>query len=194
MAKPFSEEVFEYGHAHNIPVVYVVPSRSESDDGSAELRNRGREVLRENLGRFGIVHLPSYVRVDSQGVIQSIWTGTVSSAKHNMVFASIVSGNSLEQYKSINRNELSDYLAKEPEAQMLGLSEIGKASGMTSLPFDELGVRAKYELDKTRPVVIDCKTALEPLACQDAGMRLVKEDFQHVVVVDLERRTSDCEP
>jgi len=127
-------------------------------------------------------------------VIQSIWTGAVSSAKHNVVFASIVSGNSLEQYKSIKRKELSDYLSKEPTAQILGLSEIGKVPGMKIFPFDELSVRAKYELDKSRPVVIDCGTTLEPLACQDAGMLLVKEDFERVVVVDLERRTSDCEP
>jgi hypothetical protein len=65
---------------------------------------------------------------------------------------------------------------------------------MRIIRYDELGAGAKYELDPARRVAIDCNTAPEPWICQDAGMRLAKEKFRDVAVVDLERRKSDCEP
>jgi hypothetical protein len=43
-------------------------------------------------------------------------------------------------------------------------------------------------------VAIDCNPAPEPWICKDAGMVLAKENFRDIVILDLERRKSACEP
>ena len=87
--------------------------------------------------------------------------------------------------------------------QLLLLSDPAKSghsavprSGYKIIPVGELGVRAKYELPKTRPVVVDCSAGSIPQwFCQEAVLLLLKEQIPEVIAVDLATRTASdyCE-
>jgi hypothetical protein len=187
----FGDELCAYGRAHSIPVYYVVPNRSAADSGALEIKSTGRVVLREDLTEFGIVNLPTYLRVDNFGVIRSMWTGTVSPAAHDEITESLVSGSSLEAYQTISSDELQGYINKA-EVQLLALSELNRRPGSKMIPFSEMDVRAHYELDSNLVTIVDCQTTLHPSQCQAAARMLVKSRFKKVVVAGLPKRVSDC--
>jgi hypothetical protein len=189
--RDFSEEIDSYGKDHKLPIIYILPSRPDLDAGAAELSASGKTVLRANLHDFGVIHMPTYLRVDSSGVIQSRWTGSVATALRGEVFASLVVGSSLDAYQVIPATEMDAY-ASRPRAQILALSELNKRPGSRVIPFSELDIRAKYELERDATTLIDCGTTLHPWQCQEAAMDLAKARFAEVVVVGLPARSNTC--
>jgi hypothetical protein len=190
-SKPFDEQLFDHETGLGIPVFYLIPLGVANDEAAEDLRKSGRMVFRQDLADFGITHLPTFLRVDDQGTIQSIWTGSVSSDQHDAVFASLVLGSSLEGYKTMSEAEAASYWDR-PETQVIGLSDIGRRPHMKIIPPDELELRAKYELSKELVTLVDCGTTLLPGTCQNEARMLKKGGFREVFVVGLPVRSNVC--
>ena len=192
--KPFEEDVFEYCQAHNIPVFYVLETTSDNDARARELVMSGRTVVRHDLKSFGITRLPTALRVKGSGKVESMWTGTVSHARHDSVLASVVSGSSLQSYRRIELSEINSYSNRG--LQLLALSAI---SGQVTfngvkkiIPVGELSVRAPYELNPRIGTVVDCGSTLVPMQCQSALITLAKLQYTELIAAALPSRRENC--
>lgn len=96
-------------------------------------------------------------------------------------------------YRSVGEGQLYPVLRDTPNAQLLILSRMGYTAVETGnaqlIPLRELGVRAKYELQSESPVVVDCRTAIEPVKCQDALLILAAGHFNHLIAIDAAKRS-----
>jgi hypothetical protein len=192
--RSFEEILYEACRLRGIPVVYVLPEVAASDDRAKELNTMGRTVLRVNLLEFGISRVPTALRVDSRGIVQSVWTGTVPLDSRGEVLDSIVSGPSLQAYQRVSPSEAATYAAHD--YQVLALTGIRGPIPIPGermiIPANEVAARAKYELDPNRGVLVDCASARNPKSCQEAAVTLLKEHFKRVLAVGLPARPNHC--
>jgi thiol-disulfide isomerase/thioredoxin len=191
-AQPFEEQLNQYGENHDIPVFYVFSQDARNDALAIQLRQAKRTVIRANLRVLGVRRTPSFLRVDDQGIVQSMWTNSIPPGTESEVLAGLATGH-LETYDKVSAAELAAYLT-DSNYRILALSEIGHdlAPRASVIPFSELGVRAKYELNPEQRIVLDCGTALSPLACQQAAIVLSQMRFKQVIAVGLPPRRPGC--
>jgi hypothetical protein len=191
--KPFEEELYQYCLAHAIPVYFVLPERQDSDEWDRELTQSGRRVIRQKLTSFGVSRIPAILRVSGQGTVKYMSTGAVGRDRRDAVFAALTSGASVPTYELIAERDVASY-ARGPHIQILGLSEIGRREGIPymDIPFGELGLRAKYELNSDEVTIVDCGTTLSAMDCQSAALTLVNLRFRKVMVAGLPKRVVRC--
>jgi hypothetical protein len=190
LSKDFSDELYAYGKRNGIPVFYVVGERSSLDLGAHEIASTGAFVLRANLSRFGIMQEPTFLRVSSEGIVESRWFGTVPAGRRKDVLNSITEGTSLESYQRAPASEF-DQLLKSERIQLIALSEHGRP-GSKLIPLNELDARWRYELNPNLRTLLDCSTAQIPVQCEDAAILLSKSGFNDVVAVGLPKRPTAC--
>jgi hypothetical protein len=133
---------------------------------------------------------PTFLRVSSEGTVESRWFGTVPADRRKAVLDSITDGTSLESYRWAPASEF-DQLLRSDHVQLIGLSEHGRP-GSKVMPLTEIDARWRYELDPNLRTVLDCGSARMPVECQDAAMFLSKSGFKDVVAVGLPRRPTAC--
>jgi hypothetical protein len=161
VGKPFDDEIADYWRSRGLAVFYVLAPKRENEARARELSAAGGSVIREEPRDLGIRSVPTIMRVDARGVVQSIWTGTVPESEHDAVFASLVSGSSLQGYRTVPGGAVPDY-ARDSNVQLLTLSPRGQRPGLVykTIPVNELAVRAKYELDRGRTTLLGCPSGL----------------------------------
>jgi hypothetical protein len=194
VTQPFSERLYAYARKNGMPAVYVLPADRRIDREVAEMVSGGKTVIREDLSAFGVIDMPTFMRVSHEGVVKSKWTGTIVKERESEVFDSLVTGTGLDSYGVMTPADLEDP-AKSAGMQVLALSSIGTQGRKPSavIPFNEVSIRSRYELDPDTPTVVDCGTSLSPGECQRAAFLLVKSDFNKVMVSGLQSRRNDCQ-
>jgi rhodanese-related sulfurtransferase len=80
--------------------------------------------------------------------------------------------------EEIGESELGKLLAARPRPTLLDIRERadfkrGHREGAVNIPRDELAVRGWIEIDRSRPVVIDC-SQVETAQCQQAARMLIR--------------------
>jgi hypothetical protein len=182
-SKPFSEVLYGHAQSLGIPFYYVFPKDSSSDEAANALAVMGRAVIRMAPAALGVAFIPAFLRVDSRGVIESRWTGTVPEKGYDRILASLVSGRSLEDYGVIRQSDFDAY-AKRPDVQVLTLSGIGEKPGVAAkrIPAGEVMDRADYELDSNLLTLVDCATTLRAFDCQNVAMWLAKKNYRVIAV------------
>lgn len=189
-SRDLDAELTSYGKANDISVYRIRQGTSFSESPSEV----GTREMTADLRKFGVVSLPTFMRVRSDGLIESMWTGSVPNEDHNRVFDSIVSGRSLDRFERISSSEFNQY-PKDNGYQIIAISEIGLREGTPTkvIPAGEIGTRARYELDRDVLTFVDCDSSLNPGSCQNAALLLLKQGF-NVVMIGLPKRQNFCAP
>ena len=187
-SRPFEEELFEYARSQGLKTYYVLSADREDDERASELKAEGRTVLRMQATDLGISRIPTFLRISADGVIESMWSNSVPRTVHDEVLAGVTQGRMQEYFRSA-ASELPKYIS-DSSYQMVALSKIGRREDSRAIvmPFKDLIVRARYELQRNRPVAIDCGSLLSTLSCQMGAMDLSKLKFSKVVAVGLPSR------
>src|SRR6185437_7106600 len=132
-----------------------------NDEKANSLRAFGRKVFRTDLADFGVTRVPTVLRLSGNGTVQSSWTGSVPHDRHDEIFASLISGESVQSYRRIPESDLSSYVATH-RTQVVAFSKLGQdpAIPSTIIPPAEFYIRVKHELDPGLPILVDCGSTL----------------------------------
>ena len=193
----FKERLFQRCQNMGIPVVYVLSTKTTQDARDLELRTMNRKVVRVDLVAFGITWTPSIAAIDQRGVIQVMFSGTVSPRDADSALVRLTSNTSdVAFYRRLSSDAIETALRQESKLQTVELSnqKLPLFSGAHSIviPFMELPVRANYELKKDYLTLVRCSSADPTFVCQEALLMLNRMNFRRLVAVDLPvRSTSD---
>jgi hypothetical protein len=193
-AVPFTERLHQAAKNAGSGVFYIVPSRPSLDDQAKGLRDLGRTVFRANLTDFGISRIPTALSVDQDGVVRSLWTGTVPAGREDEIVQAVLTGKNIQSYSRISHQELMRRVATESRYQVLAFSgslanHVIPPDRYHVIPADEVAIRSKYELDPSLTTFVDCSTIKSAGMCQNVVIELVKS-FPAVNAVDLPRHRS----
>ncbi len=200
--RAFQEIVVQRCLRKEIPVLYLVPAREDNDQLAHELTELRRTVIRVDLAKAGVMRVPTILTIDSAGRILSQWTGASPSAEGlERVVEELLSGGGRPRYVTLTAHELREVALREPRAQRIALAPPSQAQvQMTAqkvIPLAELEVRADYELDRGRPLIVDCiQGSVPPFWCQQAALTLSNRGFSNLYAAGLvgEGSSGYCEP
>jgi hypothetical protein len=191
-SKGFDERLYEEAQSRGIPAYFLLSNKSENGQSAAGLRAAGRNVVIGDPVSYGVSRIPTALRVDAANKIVSMWTGTVSQAKEHEVIQALLSGSSLQKYSTIDQGLLPKY-ARDAGTTVLSLSARGARQDLHSkvIPSSELSLRARYELERGRLIVVDCASLETARSCQESVLHLVRMRF-HVLAAGLPRNSLSC--
>lgn len=155
-------------------------------------------MIRANLGLLGVGRVPNLLAVDSDGTVLAIRTGSVSAASADTVIRQLTSGTTRRLYERIARNQMESYARGASSYQIVALREPKSlpfaGARYTVIPYDELGVRATYELSPDVTTFVDCDTAVSVFECQEALLTLAQgRGFSHLLAVNLPSRRQSAQ-
>lgn len=181
------DDLYDYAIRQHVPIYQVFGSGSSQRQATAR---EGLIVLRADLNSFGVSR-PTIFRVNGQGVVQSMWTGTVPGPIRASVFRSLTTGVSLEKYESMTEVDFAGRSLDE-RARILSLGDRAEVKSSRQphvvIRLNELAARSPSLLSGTREVFVLCSTASSLLKCQDAAIILSKLGFPKVVAVGIDPR------
>jgi hypothetical protein len=154
-------------------------------------------VLEVSGGRIGLYRIPASAVVNRKGIISALWTGNVQAVDAPEVVHSLLaeSPNRTSGFQSVTEADMRARRTVDASPQVIDPSEDEEslraptvASNLTwvSIPASELSIRAPYELDRDRPVVVDCRQ-IGSLRCQAAMTTLRFHGFRIVGGLGLRR-------
>lgn len=159
----------------------------------------GPSVLSERLpvqrvpmkpARLGALLVPTVALIDRSGMVTAAKIGAVDPGHEGLV-ADQFTRHAPEvalRLLGITSKQLASWRAKGPTLKVVDIREAHPAyrptseqrsSGALSIPISELSLRARYELDKPEPVIIDC-LSVRALRCQAAMLDLREQGFADV--------------
>jgi len=191
--KEFDDRVQEYCEAHSWPVLYVVGVDSPAQREARELERLHRTVLRLDLKAAGLLRLPTILRVNSRGVIKSMWTGVVPRDERDKALRTLISVPNVESYDRISDEEFRTRRLPA-SAQLVALSSRvvsmlqQRAQQPAIIPILRLASLAPRQLLTTRDTYILCSTAEDVTQCQDAAIILARSGFRKIYAVGLPTR------
>jgi len=190
--KDFSERLYEESRSRGMLTYYVLSTKSENDQTAAELKAEGRNVIRGDPRSYGITRVPEVLRLDKENKIVSMWTGTVSPTKEPEVMSALLLGLPLQSYSTIDEELVPEY-SRRGNTVVLSLSTSGARHDLPSkvIPASELPIRAQYELEPSRLIVVDCGTVRAARTCQEAVLHLARMQYR-VLAAGLPRNSRAC--
>lgn len=172
-----------------VPVTFVLNDAANQDQVARELRHDGHKVWRTDLFRFGITRTPSIAYVTPQGIVQSMWIGTVPS-RSQQTFARDLLAGFAPRYARINQ-ALFENARRDQGRNVVLFANISKrfSPGVKYhlIPLQDLAGRASYELPKQDDLFIDCANTPARL-CQEGLLMLSSMGFEKLTAIDLPMR------
>lgn len=178
--------------SEHIPV-YSIQGHPPHRRGSTGGTSGRADSLVMDLAQLGIVRVPTIVLVDNRGIVLRLRTGSVPVGKETDAVEEFFGGGGFtaRPFPSIDPSDLAGLQTRDsvqvvdprPEGERLDISPLSNAR---PIALDDLGVRALYELDAARTVVLDCRV-IGGLKCQLAISELRNAGFTDVRGVSLAR-------
>lgn len=145
-----------------------------------------------DLTAVGIARVPWVGVVDRGGTITAQWTGVVRPGEEEMVIGRLLRGDPdvATPIRSISRGDLEALRVRGLPLQVVDPRDRDEPLGLESLPeavripAGELAVRAPYELDPERLVVVQCQS-VSAFRCQNAIFGLRSAGFRNVAALEL---------
>jgi hypothetical protein len=192
---PAEDLLYARSVENGVGVLYVVPARSDQAQKVRELEAMGRSVIKVDLADFGVTRVPTVLAVDKAGMILSMWSGNLpSGSAASPLINDLLAGATERLYSRTDRERLRHAALEANRYQLLafreGLPEPFKGARQTVIPFNEISVRAQYELRPDVPTYVDCSGGIPAARCQDTLISLAKLHFQQVTAIDLQQRLS----
>jgi hypothetical protein len=168
--------------ARGIPL-YFVGRDNDGEDAAPP------EALRINAGpaQLGVFRFPSIVLIDERGLVRAIHVGMVEPSLHESLLERLL-GAAPEVAAPIRDMGpgRAEELSRDKGAQLIDAASHGPSKsplkGAVPIPAAELTLRARYELDRKRAVVVDCRP-IGRFACQGALFSLRQSGFAELGAV-----------
>lgn len=176
---------------NGLDVLYVVPVGPTHDPLQRSLSQQGRLTVRVRLEHLGVTRVPSIVTIDAAQTILAMWTGTVPKQWEDSVIADLVEPPGKRRYDLIRSSQNHQPIFRVPY-QLLVFHSGHNRPGAKVIPAQQLAIRARYELDEGKEVVVDCATTPSARQCQEALLTLFAIGFRSISALDLEPRVAEC--
>jgi hypothetical protein len=192
--------------------IMIVPDKQSADFAHRELSVPVQNVITTDLRSMNISGTPTVIVLDSEHRVLHMWSGELPPRLQHQVLSQVVSSHHLlsepdnSEVVEIGSNASSDVRPKKSSGQLVAeLSDTQLKSrlknanlldlstrdafrnmgrpGATNIPWDEISVRAKFELDKSLDWIIDC-SQVEAAACDLSVYFLQKGGFNSLLVLD----------
>jgi rhodanese-related sulfurtransferase len=164
-SESFHRSLSEQARKRNLPLYLAVPSRSEAKDYINSSGIVGQVLDWSDLN-FHVDGTPTLVMMDSEHVARAILVGKLPEGSESAVKDILDSPERLKTAQSLDgRARLTQTEAAALRANKNALLldvrereeyEIGHSEGAVNIPIVEFPVRAPFELDRTRLLVVDC--------------------------------------
>jgi hypothetical protein len=204
-----------------LPVHIISPTSSAARWYSSQLSLPSSSILVHGLGSLGITGTPTVVLRDESGIVQGLWEGLLPlNEQHAVLLRVAEKKHILEQphfedliihsFGPVNENSsIPPKVAGPPvEIDENGLHALGTDHTVIDLrerdsflrmwverevniPFHELDVRARIELNHDIPTIVDC-SSIDVGTCDLAALKLVSLRFVSVSVLDRGARGRAC--
>jgi rhodanese-related sulfurtransferase len=179
---PFYRSLSKVALKNSVPLYAVVPDVGKAGEF---LRTAGLDrVPHRELSELGVnvSGTPTIFVVDEDGLIRRMWVGALSEQRSKDLLALVADPRAMQQLDAVlpsgevnfrdnglDRLENSDRVLDIRERTEFAL---GHKAGALNIPFGELYVRSRFELDTSALYVIDCSSVPEK-RCRAAIEQLV---------------------
>jgi hypothetical protein len=193
--RSFDDEVDAESSKRGITVYYSLSDRPENIERAADLARAGKQVVTVKQKDLPIYRTPTAIRINSHGTILAMWTGTVAASNHDAVLTSLISGITIQGYKTIPVSDASGRQYSEFQilgfSAMTGIPETKRSRKI--IPAGQVATRATFEIPSDTPgILVDCTSTLAQSACQEVAMSLAKLQRRNVVAVGLPEIQTGC--
>ena len=156
-----------------------------------------------NLRHLGFLLVPTILLVDSEGKVNHLWVGALSSHEEASILDIIrnaphVTANARDECPPVVSEENFTRFLKENPGEVLTLDVRERETfagnpgrNTLNIPLDELELRAPNELDPSKIIAIDC-SAIPYAVCTLMARRLAGSGFERVTIVEGEAAILPC--
>lgn len=185
--RAFEDTFIGAAHARGTRLYAVIAVDRAHDALSKRLQERGLDVIRADPHTLGVSKVPSFFVVDDQSRVRSRWIGSVPSERRAGFLDDLLRSAPFQHYDRVGRKTFEmTYKHRLDSVQLLALHNAPPR--YIEIPPAQLKVRAEYELERDKTVLVDCATATNARECQDTALQLAVMGFRHVVAIDLPHR------
>jgi hypothetical protein len=201
-----------------IPTIAVVPDAASATMARDSLSLPSGQIVMTNMRKLGIQGTPAIAVLDSNKQIEHLWKGSLPGYLEEAVFSQVLESYHIISYPDTSQltvvsdkgrntiqNDASGRIVEklntaELHARLAGVNlvdisprevfaRIGKP-GSTNIPYDEISVRAHYEMDPTAQWLVDC-SQVDPGNCDMATYSL-REKYSRMLVLDRGASGASC--
>jgi hypothetical protein len=177
---PFYHDLLASQREENFYIMAVTRGPNEIDGFQTYLKRQQldfRDVQAIDFDKTRITATPMLILVNAEGLVAASWTGKLSEKEEAEVFKAL--GTERIRDKGAKRNNSGEGsgtfkkmdFAKFTHSAFSGMPiidirkreqfKLGHISGAINIPYDELEVRARFEITPTHPVLIYCNDSKE---------------------------------
>ncbi len=184
-SKQFHQRLIAESKRLSLPVILDLPETRGAESYIKTLANGAPVKLRSDKGFLGVPMTPTLLIVNSEGVITDMWTGLMTSDEEAMAFQRLGQGDQTTDFfkGSLSESQIGRML-EQPDVTLLDIRDrdsFGQnhRSRSVNIPFDELEVRARHELNQRALLVVDCESGVET-PCDAADTILRERGFHKI--------------
>jgi hypothetical protein len=208
----FHRKLLVGASAAGMATIAIVPDVASSDFVRRELGLPALNIVVSSLRSLGFTGTPTIAVLDPEHHVEHLWIGLLPRYLQDIITLQILSNrhvlltqDSSEIYEVSSKGVLSAkslypaarIIARPTDSELSVLLDNNALLDISprdtfarqgrphaiNIPYDEVAVRARYELKKSVSWVLDC-SRVDPAACDLAGYLLVKAGFTKLLVLD----------
>jgi hypothetical protein len=217
----FDRRLLAVAARRNISVLLVAPTKSSAEWYAQKLSVPMSSTFVRDLAALGVRGTPTVLLLDADRRVQGLWVGSLPQSQEKILLARLTGeehvlepphwssiktvnaqGETVTPPKKLNVDTppsfldnqhyfrlFSDHVVIDPGER--NSSQGTRLPGEKIIPLPELDVRARIELSREMPTVVDC-TSVSIGECDLAAYRLMILGFQNVSVLDRGFRGVTC--
>jgi hypothetical protein len=167
----------------------MVPSRKGASAYLKDLTASESEAREYSQMNLAIKGTPTILSVDNLGHVRDVWIGLATPGDESEIVdevqsksfsAKVDTGMGVQDFPSTDLSGLK----QKSQVQLLNVAErelAGSEAGSTNIPLQELPLRARFELDKSKLQVVDC-TRVSRTSCGSAVKALTQMHFNTATI------------
>jgi hypothetical protein len=135
---------------------------------------------------------PTFLRASSAGVVKAMWIGAPQEADQQLAWAALTQNKRL-RFENATSDQISGATGDDhPVIVVFVQSALAKYPKAKYIDERHFSVRAEYELDKNRGVILHCPSATALVACQYSAQTLFQRGFLDVKTIGMPSRRLTC--
>jgi hypothetical protein len=216
----FDRRLLAIAARRNISVRFVAPTKSSAEWYAQNLSVSMSSTFVRNLAAFGVKGTPTVLLLDADRRVQGLWEGSLPQSQEKVLLARLTGeehvlepphlsvkivnaqGETVTPPKMLNVEMPTSYLDNQRYFRLFSdhvviepgernSSQGTRLPGEKIIPLPELDVRARIELSREMPTVVDC-ASVNIGECDLAAYTLLTLGFQNVSVLDRGFRGVTC--